>query len=250
MESHFAIECDRILHCRFNGIETHALIADDARFLDYAFHQNPAQAHTAIGRPHVKPLHLADTGFEFAQRNASGGVACVSCKQQSPARRAVGARKGFQLLIETLEAQAEAERTAIFKEEAASLFDVFGERGLNQFVAPIALTRMVLTWIVPTPTIPNKIAFAVSRGRHWRDLQLYSEAPTDFTPPFSRLRPAHRAINILPLPCLKLFQPIPLARTPLPLPLPKPPSRYSPFTASSPRFRPMPWPNIRVPPSR
>jgi hypothetical protein len=116
----------------------------------------------AIARPHVKPLHLADTGFEFAQRNASGGVVCGSGKQQSPARRAVGARKVFQLLIEALEAQAEAERTAIFEEEAANLFDVLGESCLNQ---------IDLTLIVPT-----QIVFAFSRGRHWRTLLLYTEA--------------------------------------------------------------------------
>jgi hypothetical protein len=49
-----------------------------------------------------------------------------------PLGGAVSARKVFQLLIETLEAQAEAERTAIFEEEAARFFDVFGERGLKQ----------------------------------------------------------------------------------------------------------------------
>src|SRR6202521_1798481 len=162
LEPHPAIERDRILHCRCNGIEAHALIADAARLGDHAVHQHPAEALAAIARPHVKPLHFADTGFEFAQRNASGGVACVSRQQQSPAWRAVGARKTFQLLIETLEAEAEAERTAIFEEDAASLFDVFGERGLNQFdLALIALTRIVLTWIAL-----NKIAFAVSRSRH------------------------------------------------------------------------------------
>jgi hypothetical protein len=58
-----------------------------------------------------------------------------------------------------LETQAEAERTSIFEEEAASLFDVFGECGLNQIgLAQIAVTRIVL----------NAIAFAVSRGRHRR----------------------------------------------------------------------------------
>jgi hypothetical protein len=85
---------------------------------------------------HVETLHLADTGFKFAQRNASGSVVSVSGKQQSPTRRAVGARKALQLLVETLETQAEAERTAIFEEEAASLCDVFGERGLNQSIWP------------------------------------------------------------------------------------------------------------------
>jgi hypothetical protein len=61
-----------------------------------------------------------------------------------------------------LEAQAEAERTAILEEEAASLFDVFGECGLKQFdLAPIALTRIFLLQIVL-----NNITFAVSRVRH------------------------------------------------------------------------------------
>ena len=159
LEPHPAIECDRILHCRCNRIQTHALIAYDARLRDYAFYKHPAQASAAIGRPHVQPLHFADTGFQSAQCNASGGVACVPGKQQSPARRDVGAGKAFQLLIETLEAQAEAERTAIFEKEAASLFDVFGDSGLNQFdLAPIVLTRNVL----------NRIAFAVSGDGHWR----------------------------------------------------------------------------------
>jgi hypothetical protein len=91
-------------------------------------------------------------------------VVCVSDKQQSPARWAVGAVEAFQLFIETLEAQAEPERIAIFEEEGSSLFDVFGERGLNQFdLAPSALTRIVLT-----QNVLNRIAFAVSRGRHGR----------------------------------------------------------------------------------
>jgi hypothetical protein len=44
------------------------------------------------------------------------------------------------------------------------------------------LTRIVLPQIVLTWIFLNTIAFAVSRGRHSRTLQLYSEAPTDFTP--------------------------------------------------------------------
>ena len=41
---------------------------------------------------------------------------------------------------------------------------MFWERGLKQIdLAPIAVTQMVLTQIVLNP-----IAFAVSRGRHWR----------------------------------------------------------------------------------
>jgi hypothetical protein len=72
-----------------------------------------------------------------------------------------------------LEAQAEAERTAIFEEEAARLFDMFGERGLKQIdPAPIAMAL-----ITTTPIVLNKIVFAVSRGRHWRTLLLYPEAP-------------------------------------------------------------------------
>ena len=45
-------------------------------------------------------------------------------------------------------------------------------------------------------------------------------------------------------------QPAPSPHIPFPLPPPKLPSRYSPFTAWSPRFRPMPWLNIRAPLSR
>ena len=178
LEPHPAIERDRILHCRLNRIQTHALIADGARLRDYAVYKQPAQTSPPIDGPHVKALHLTGSGFKFAQSDASRNVVSVSGKQQTPGRRGVGARKAFQLLIETLEAQAEAERTAVFEEEVASLFDMFGECGLNQFdLAPIALTRIVLT-----QTIPNKIAFAVSRSRHWRTLHLHSEAPTDFTP--------------------------------------------------------------------
>jgi len=120
--------------------------------------------------------------LELAQRDASGGVfsiwALVSGKQQSPARRAVGARKTFQLLVETLEAQAEAERAAIFEEEAANLFNMFGESGLNQIdLAPIAARLIRVTQIVLIP-----VALAVSRGRHRKTSLLHPELPVDFIP--------------------------------------------------------------------
>jgi hypothetical protein len=70
--------------------------------------------------------------LKLAQRDATSGVASAPGQQQSPARWSVSARKIFQLRIETLEAQAEAKRTAIFEEKASRLFDVFGERGLKQ----------------------------------------------------------------------------------------------------------------------
>src|ERR1019366_2850486 len=109
-----------------------ALIAHGARLGNQTFHQHPPEPEAAILRPYVKPLHLADAGLKLAQRDATSGVVRVSGQQQSPARRPVSARKVFQLLIETLEAQAEAQRTAIFEEKASRLFDVFGERGLKQ----------------------------------------------------------------------------------------------------------------------
>ncbi|MGA2358581.1 MAG: hypothetical protein ABSF66_06250 [Terriglobales bacterium] len=97
----------------------------------------------------------------------------VSGQQQPPARRTVSAWKASQFLIETLEAQAEAERTAIFEEEASGLFDVFGECDLKQIdLAPIAMAP-----ITTTPIVLNKIAFAGTRGRHWRTSKLYPEAP-------------------------------------------------------------------------
>ncbi len=52
------VACNRILHFRFNRIQTHALIADRARLGNHKLHQHPAQARAAIVRPHVKPLHF------------------------------------------------------------------------------------------------------------------------------------------------------------------------------------------------
>ena len=60
-------------------------------------------------------------------------------QQQSSARRRISPRKPFQFLIKTLEAQAEAKRSAIFHEELASLFNVFRKRGRN-YLDRLAIT--------------------------------------------------------------------------------------------------------------
>ena len=94
-------------------------------------------------------------------------MASAPGQQQSAARWAVGAWKAFQLLIETLEAQAEAKRLAILKEQASGLFDIFGKRSLKQIdLAPIAATAILRNKIVPDKIVRNKIVFAVSRTRH------------------------------------------------------------------------------------
>jgi hypothetical protein len=142
----------RILHCRFNRIQTHALIADCPRFSDQPFHQYPYQAPAALAGPNVQPLHLADAGFKLAQRNASRGVVCATGQQQYAVWRTVTARKVLHFFIETLETQAEAQRAAIFEKESASLFDVFGEYGPDQFDG--------------VPNVLNKIAVTASRDGH------------------------------------------------------------------------------------
>jgi hypothetical protein len=56
--------------------------------------------------------------------------------------------------------------------------------------------------ITTTPIVLNKIVLAVSRGRHWKPYCCIRRLPR-FYPWRSRLRPAHGAIKIPLLPCLK-----------------------------------------------
>src|SRR5260370_7070483 len=83
------MECDRILHFRFNRIQTHALITDRARLGDHALRQYPAPARAAIVRPHVKPLHFADAGFKFAQPNTTTDAVSVPANHRYPAAPAL-----------------------------------------------------------------------------------------------------------------------------------------------------------------
>jgi hypothetical protein len=70
-----------------------------------------------------------------------GGVVRVQGKQKASSWRAVSAGEIFHLFIETLKAQAEVERAAIFEEEGTNLVDVRGQYCLGQFDLAFAVTR-------------------------------------------------------------------------------------------------------------
>ena len=72
-------------------------------------------------RAKIEALHLADSGFEFVQRDATRQFASVFSQQQAAVRRGVISRKARKFLVETLKAQAEAERFSILEKKLTSL---------------------------------------------------------------------------------------------------------------------------------
>jgi hypothetical protein len=66
------------LHCGSNSVEAHAFVTDYTRVIDEAFDQQAAEALAAIGGPHIKAFHLADSGIEFSHGDAASGMTAGS----------------------------------------------------------------------------------------------------------------------------------------------------------------------------
>src|SRR5262252_4743273 len=98
-ETATAVQSDRILHRGRDGIEAHALVTDVARFRNYPIHQQPPEADAPRGGTHIETLHLANTGLERAESDASGRPLLVGRQQQTALRRSIGTRKIRYLLI-------------------------------------------------------------------------------------------------------------------------------------------------------
>jgi hypothetical protein len=63
---------------------------------------------------------------------AAGELAIVFCKEEATVGRGVVSGEACQFFVETLEAQAEAERFAVYEEEFAGLGDLGGSLCLGE----------------------------------------------------------------------------------------------------------------------
>ena len=125
-ETQSPIHRHRVLHDRFDGIQAHVFIADGAGFGNHRFCQSSPQALATKLLPEIETLHLTDRAFQFVQCDATGQLSFELSQQQPTIGRSVIAGECGQLLVEPLEAQAEAERLRIFEEKFAGLGDVDG----------------------------------------------------------------------------------------------------------------------------
>jgi hypothetical protein len=124
IESQPAIHRYRIFHDGFDGIQTHAPVADVASLGDDRFRQSMAQALTAKLRAKIKALHFAGIRFQLVQRHASRQLAFIFCHQQAAIRRGIATGKSGEFLVEVLEAKAEAERFSVLEEKLSRLRDL------------------------------------------------------------------------------------------------------------------------------
>jgi hypothetical protein len=85
-----------------------------------------ADALAAEGRTHVKPLHLANAGFERAQRHHAGNRPAGAREEEPSRRMRVFAREPGELLLEALVGEAEAEPARIFAEELVHYRQIVG----------------------------------------------------------------------------------------------------------------------------
>src|SRR5262249_40149642 len=105
LEAAAAIERNRILHGRGDGIEAHALVANGTRLSDDSIYEQSARSKSTEGRSHIEALHLTHAGFEGTQSYTSGRFIFVICREQQAAfGRGVGARESPQLFVESLKA--------------------------------------------------------------------------------------------------------------------------------------------------
>ncbi|PYV47669.1 MAG: hypothetical protein DMG92_15800, partial [Acidobacteria bacterium] len=65
--------------------------------------------------------HFADLGAKFVQGNTACGVALMRGEQQTAVGRGIVSGERCEFLVETLKAEAEAERLSVFEKELAGL---------------------------------------------------------------------------------------------------------------------------------
>src|SRR5207245_2423715 len=82
--------------------------------------ERPPQAGASRARPHIQALHLGRRGVERAERDA----ALPRSEQQRAAGRTISAGEIRELLVESLEARGEPERSPVFAEQSPDLAEV------------------------------------------------------------------------------------------------------------------------------
>src|SRR5258708_33184475 len=90
-----------------------------------------------------RPLQFGGVTALRAQADAAGGCALDQRHQEPPARRRVVAGQGLQFVVETLEAEAEAERLRVLEEERARLGE---ERACMRWLEPRHPRFRSLNW--------------------------------------------------------------------------------------------------------
>lgn len=123
-ESEAAIQRHGVGHDWLDGVESHFPVSDCPSFGDQGFRQRAPCASTAKLWTKIEALHLANSRFQFVQRHTACQCAAIFRDQQPAFRRRIISRKAGKFLIETLKAQAEAERVCILEEKLACLSDL------------------------------------------------------------------------------------------------------------------------------
>src|SRR5437764_278219 len=92
-----------------------------------------SEARAAELRSHIQALHFAHTVVNPSQRDAARRAFACAREQESARGRRVVAGQSFQLLLEILKAEVNADRRLVLAEQTACLFDVLDSFGLIEF---------------------------------------------------------------------------------------------------------------------
>ena len=122
-ESEYLVQLLRASHC-WQGVQTHAPIADRACFGDGALGEHAADAMRPERGAHKQTLHLARVvSRQWPKRNASGDDTVGTGQQQPTAGRCVLSWQVCQLILEVLESKVDAESRLVLLEQDSGLCD-------------------------------------------------------------------------------------------------------------------------------
>lgn len=107
---------------RLHGVERvkhHAAMSDAAGFCDDAFSKLAPDMESAKRWPDVEAFHLARTGGDLAECDASGRLAVGECENDAAGWRSVSSGQGSEFVVELLKAQVDSDGLLVFEEQLA-----------------------------------------------------------------------------------------------------------------------------------